>query len=178
MVILMMLFMVSCAEESQNNVSQGDKDLQFNSMEINFDLAQTNLQAAGYKVSVYSGRDVEPGQKRALYAVGEDIKDRVAIIEFKDEETAKLYYAATRAEVEGGLNENRAFLELYRHILETYEEDMGSEVASNYKDNIAETKYEIEESEDELKLIYLNGASVCYGSRAAINASGQNSGAK
>ena len=134
--------------------------------ELDIGKAEDNLEDEDYTVNVVDDEDLlGPGQVERLYAYNGD--DSIAIIEFENTKTAKLYYKQLKLERDQEIEEIKLEIKYMEHILDEYSKDLDSEDEDDYKDRLKDLRKELEEAEEE-DLFGRSGKIVWYGTKDAV----------
>jgi hypothetical protein len=137
------------------------------SPKLNIDTAEEALRAKDYEVEI--DHDVHDGDfvvdgiiKKTLYAERDDMW--IEIYEFEKAETAKLFYQMLMNEREADMQETKAYIEYYEHLLDDYKDKIKSDEIAELEDSIKEYKEDLEAYEEEEKTSGINGKYIWYAS--------------
>ena len=134
--------------------------------ELDIGKAEDNLEDEDYTVNVVDDEDLlAPGQVERLSAYNGD--DSIAIIEFENTKTAKLYYKQLKLERDQEIEEIKLEIKYMEHILDEYSKDLDSEDEDDYKDRLKDLRKELEEADEEV-LFGRSGKIVWYGTKDAV----------
>ena len=151
--------------------------------ELDFEDAKDALEENNYNVS-YEDEPEEPFIEQMIYASKEKSNGdymTIHIISFKDAKSAKLCYKmlqyendAKIAELEAMIDSLELEIEMMRHILEEYDDDIFSEEIDeieeeidDYEDKLKDKMNQLEEIEDDY-VIGRSGKTAWYGDKKAI----------
>lgn len=137
------------------------------SPKLNIEDAEEALREKGYEVEIeHDVYDSEFGVdgviKKSLYAERDDMW--IEIYELENAKTAKLFQKIIESEMEAEKNTIQAYIEYYEHILDEYKDDLKSDEVSEIEDTIKEYKKELENCEEEEKVLGVNGKYIWHAS--------------
>lgn len=133
--------------------------------ELDFNVAKTNLEAAGYTVSI---KEVDSfNTVKRLEAEKEDL--HLEMYEYKDTGSAKLALEDYEIQIQQGIDNIELMIESLEHILDAYSDTMKSGMIDRYNDQLKEYRAELEVAES--ISCGRSGNIVWMGSKAAVEAS-------
>ena len=133
--------------------------------ELNMKSAKKALKDADYDVYLYED-DLEFGMVKRLRADNDD-DDGLYIIEYEDEELAKMAYEETRAQIIYSFTVAKISADNVEHILAEYEDTLTSKQSDDYKQKLKDYKKQLKKFNEEF-VLGRDGCIVWYGTKTAI----------
>ena len=120
------------------------------------------LEDNDYVVEILKGDEatfmgVQGVVSKVLYAENEETGEYFYMYEAQDEEAAELYYAMKKTEIKNEIAQCKDQIALYKNLKNNYEKDLMHEDLADIEDEIKGLKKEIEDLEEDLKCIGVNG---------------------
>lgn len=136
--------------------------------ELDFDDAKDNLESADYVVTLREDDDdLEPNVETRLSAFGDD-DEFLYIIEFKDLNSARIYYKTLKFELKSEKKSIKLEIKELEHLLKKYEDDLSSDEIDDIEDEIKDLEKELEEMNEDY-VMGMWGKVVWYGTAEAVD---------
>lgn len=147
---LSVLMLASCAVKPQLNLEDAEK----------------NLKKDGYTVFL---TESDMTHVENVLTATDGKENTIVITEFDKEATAKLYCNTLETKRDGEIDNLKAEIKYYKHLLKEYKDELGEVTTKAYKEKIDSLEKEIKDVKDE-QVIGRSGAYVWVGTKKAIRA--------